>query len=325
MFYPRGILAAFTITLASASSLTPLSQLFAATEPQAATTSADAMIWIPAGSFKMGTSPDYEGAHDPDERPLRTVTLTQGFWIARNETTNAEYAKFLAALAEKKGDDSEWRHPEQPKGAGGGFKDHTPQYWDDANLNAPNLPVVGVDWWDAYAYAKWAGMRLPTEAEWELTARGTDGRLYLWGEEWPPKKKWGNFADASLDKVETGNDLVEGGYDDGFPRTSPVGSFPDGASWSGAMDLAGNVWEWCQDRYAAYDPAATIDPRGPEEATGRAVRGASWRCADGADFRCAFRDNYDPEFRQDDLGFRVARDFDEAKDGKAAPKEAVKP
>jgi formylglycine-generating enzyme required for sulfatase activity len=253
------------------------------------------MVWIPAGEFLMGTPETYEGAHDPDERPLRKVKLTKGFWLAKHETTNAEYAKFLDAV-QAAGDDAAWRHPEQPAGPDGKSKDHTPAYWNDPNFNAADKPVVGVDWWDACAYAKWAGMRLPTEAEWEYAARSTDGRLYIWGGDWPPTKKVGNFAETGIK-----------GYKDGFEHTAPVGSFPDGASWCGALDMAGNVWEWCQDRYAPYDPEKNVDPTGDASANGRAVRGGSWKGDDGADFRCAFRDNYEPDYRSDDFGFRCAK------------------
>ncbi len=284
-----------------------------AAEPAPAASHPVDMVWIPAGTFQMGTPATYEGAHDPDEEPLRPVQLTKGFWLARNETTNADYAKFLAALEAAGGDDSKWRHAEQPAGADGKAKDHTPQSWKAKNLNAPKQPVVGVDWWDAYAYAKWAGLRLPTEAEWEYAARGKDARLLVWGSEWPPKSKLGNFADESLKKIEPGAEVVKG-YDDGHAASAPVGSFPAGASWCGALDLTGNVWEWCNDRYAPYVAAENKDPVGSSTEPGRVVRGGSWRGADIADFRCAFRDNYDPETRQDDLGFRVARDFNPAHD-----------
>ncbi len=274
-----------------------------ATQPVSATQPFD-MIWIPAGTFTMGTPDDFKDAHDPDECPQRTVTLTRGYWLARHETTNAEYARFLDAVVHA-GSDDKWAHPQQPKGPGGKQKDHTPKYWSDANLNKPKQPVVGVDWWDAYAYAAWAGLRLPTEAEWEYAARGRDGRLFPWGNQWPPPAATGNFADEDAAKAVSDIQPI-GGYSDGQIYTAPVGSFPAGASWCGAMDMAGNVWEWCADRYAPYDRAQNVDPTGPPDATGRVVRGGSWRGNEPTDQRTAFRDNYEAEFRGDDYGFRCA-------------------
>ena len=155
----------------------------------------DGFVWVPAGKFLMGTPVDFKEAHDPDECPQRTVELTRGFWIARDEVTNAEYALFLADL--KLTGTHAKCNPNEPKD-----KDHTPAFWEDKNLNVPNQPVVGVDWWDASSYAAWAGMRLPTEAEWEYAARGPDGRKFPWGETWPPVALQGNFADESAKDIE---------------------------------------------------------------------------------------------------------------------------
>jgi len=262
------------------------------------------MVWVPAGTFIMGTPQDYAGEHDPDECPERKVTLTKGFWLARHETTNAQYARFLKAVAEA-GGDAMWAHPEQPKGPGGQPKDHTPKFWNDPKLNQPQQPVVGVDWWDAYAYAKWAGLRLPTEAEWEYAARGKDGRLYPWGNTWPPPQGAGNFADESAAEALADLEIIAK-YRDGYVFSAPVGSFKQGATWCGAQDMIGNVWEWCADRYAPYDPKQTVDPVGALKATGRVIRGGSWRGSNSSDFRTAFRDNYEPDYRSDDYGFRCA-------------------
>ncbi len=284
-------------------------ELYGPTDGPAEADRDSAMVWIPVGTFLMGTPEDFDWDHDPDECPQREVTLTQGYWIGRHEVTNAEYAEFLAAI-EEAGGAAAWTHPEQPPEADGQPKSHVPEFWDDENLTRPDLPVVGVDWWDAYAYAKWAGVRLPTEAEWEYAARSDDGRLFPWGDAWPPPAGAGNFADASLHAVEP-TAMMIADYDDGHPRTAPVGSFPAGEAWSGARDMAGNVWEWVYDRYGPHDPEATVDPRGHPDAYGRTIKGGSWRGYESADFRTAFRDNYDPEYRSDDLGFRVARSLRE--------------
>jgi formylglycine-generating enzyme required for sulfatase activity len=257
------------------------------------------MVWLPAGRFLMGTPTDYAGEHDPDECPQRTVEITRGFWLARCEVTNAEYGRFLAEIT-RMGKHGRC-HPDEPKG-----KDHTPAYWTDEHLNAPAQPVVGVDWWDAHAYAAWAGLRLPTEAEWEYAARGTNGRKFLWGEAWPPTIPVGNLADETAGKAVDGVEVLKG-YADGHAYTAPVGAYPAGASWCGALDLAGNVWEWCADRYDVYDVKVDRDPTGSATAPGRVVRGGSWRSSDPADVRCAFRDNYETDYRDDSYGFRCAR------------------
>ena len=96
-------------------------------------------------------------------------------------------------------------------------------------------------------------------------------------------------------------------YTDGYSYTSPTGSFPAGASWCGALDMAGNVWEWCNDRYDVYDVKEIKDPIGSTTAAGRVVRGGSWRSSEPGDLRCGFRDNYEPTYRDDSYGFRVVR------------------
>jgi formylglycine-generating enzyme required for sulfatase activity len=265
-----------------------------------------AMVYLPPASFIMGTPATFAGAHDPDEEPERRVTLTQGCWIALRETTNAEYAAFLAAVRAA-GTDAAWAHPDQPRNPDGSAKDHTPEGWTDPVGRRSELPVVGVDWWDAWAYAAWAGLRLPTEAEWEYACRGTDGRLYAWGAAWPPPVGSGNFADDARAKVDPTGDLVKG-YDDGFADLAPAGACPAATSWCGTRDQTGNVWEWCADRYGPATGLPTTDPAGAATGSGRVVKGGSFRNGLAEDFRCAFRDNYDPGVRQDDLGFRCAID-----------------
>jgi len=155
------------------------------------------MVLVPAGEFVMGSEAG------PSERPVRRVFL-DAYYIDTYEVTNGLYGKFLQAT-----------------------RRHEPRYWKDARVNDPNQPVVGVTWYDAEAYCHWSGKRLPTEAEWEKAARGTDGRISPWGNQW-------DSARASTS-------------DGGSGKLSPVGSYEAGKSPYGAYDMAGNVWEWVAD------------------------------------------------------------------------------
>jgi len=296
------------------------------------------MIAIPAGEFLMGTAdahPDlpaarlvpgrlkpvdvkiaraWEGWALEDERPQRTVRL-RAYAIDRYEVTNGQYRRFLADVQQH--GDAAWAHPDQPPG-----KDHTPRYWREFNplLRDPeyaqlahfhgatfmqdDTPVVGVDWFDAWAYARWAGKRLPTEAEWEFAARGADGRRWPWGDAW----QWGR-CNIVGDKV--GADVRLGGREkDGFCYPAPVGSFPEGRSPSGCDDMAGNAAEWVADWYSpdAYRTTAADDPAGPASGAARVVRGGSSQNYP-SQTRCAVRAHREPEFRTFTLGFRCARDL----------------
>jgi len=189
------------------------------------------MVLIPAGEFLMG-SDEFD-----DEKPVHKVYLDD-FYIDKYEVTNAQYKKFMDATGHKK-----------------------PRYWDNPNYNAPDKPVVGVSWEDAAAYARWAGKRLPTEAEWEKAARGgLVGKRFVWGDEWPPPSGAGNFDIG----------------DDGYEYTAPVGKFkPNGY---GLYDMAGNVWEWCGDWYDRdyYANSPGRNPKGPSSGEYRVLRGGSW-------------------------------------------------
>lgn len=154
-------------------------------------------------------------------------------------------------------------------------------------------PVVYVSWEDAQAYCKHYGLRLPTEAEWEYAARGRKGTKYPWGNEWDKSR------------CCNGENPGPGG------RTCPVGSFPAGASWCGALDLTGNVWEWCGDWYSNryYGESPAEDPQGPTAGDYRVLRGGSWHNSNGGTLRCAYRLSLHPPLRFNDLGggFRGAR------------------
>jgi len=227
------------------------------------------MVLIPAGDFFMGSN-DNDASADGDEKPMRSVYLDE-FWIDKFEVTNADLSQFVEATgyqtdAEKEGRSKNWQS------AAEGKEDH---------------PVVYVSWNDALAYCEWLGKRLPTEAEWEKAARGTDGRIWPWGNDWDENKV--NSKEA------------------GPGHTTAVGSYPDGASPYGCMDMAGNVWEWVTDPYQRdyYQAAPDRNPQGPNQGASRVVRGGSWALPQSLT-RSASRFEFIPWVGRDDLGFRCA-------------------
>jgi formylglycine-generating enzyme required for sulfatase activity len=248
------------------------------------------LIGIPAGGFWMGSGDDDVYA-EPDEWPLRRVQLA-GYWIDETEVTNAMYARCVSA-----GDCT------PPPAVFGAFSPHV--YYGEASYD--DYPVVNVTWQQAGQYCMWAGRRLPTEAEWEKAARGTDARRFPW--EWigvaDPEKL--NFCDQSCNFA-----WHVAGVDDGYPETAPVGSYPKGASPYHVLDMAGNVWEWTADWYSAayYKQAPLSNPPGPETGIWKVVRGGSW--LDGVHVRSlvyarsANRYYQSPETARSDIGFRCA-------------------
>lgn len=223
------------------------------------------MVWVPAGEFTMGSA-----SGDKNEKPVHKVRISRGFWLYRTEVTNAQYGRFLAA------------DPGRRK----------PEFWNDPRFNAPRQPVVGVSWDDAAAYCRWAGGRLPSEAEWEYAARGADGRKYPWGNQEPAATR-AVFRQAAR-------------------KAAPGGSCPEGKSWCGALDLAGNVWEWCADWYTEgyYRTSPLVDPKGPASGIDRIQRGGAWD-VDAYVLRAAFRDSLAPGSRLSGTGFRPVGDFPE--------------
>jgi formylglycine-generating enzyme required for sulfatase activity len=228
-------------------------------------------VVVPAGEFLMGST-DADGMASTDEKPQHKVYL-DAFLIDRTEVTNAMYAKCEQAGA--------CQAPRATSSA------KQPSYY--GNPKYDNYPVINVTWNDAQAYCAWAGGRLPTEAEWEKAARGTDGRTYPWGDE-PPDPQKANYSDSKVGD------------------TTPVGVYPPGASPYGALDMAGNVWEWTADWYgdATYASSSAKNPTGPSSGDTRVLRGGSW--GDGEDgARAANRFRRYPVNWNDDNGFRCAR------------------
>jgi len=188
------------------------------------------VVYIPPGEFQMGLSLYPDG----DEYPQHTVYV-DGFWIGKYEVTNAQYRKCVEAGACQKPVDSKWYN----------------------KPDCANWPVVYVDWHRARDYAQWAGGRLPTEAEWEKAARGTDGRTYPWGDFWDPKKC--NTRDGGPDEP------------------SPVGKYsPAGDSPYGVSDMAGNVWEWTSSLLRPYPYNPGDGREDPNSLEAQVLRGGSW-------------------------------------------------
>ena len=232
------------------------------------------MVTIAEGSFIRGSGPE---AGRADERPRQTIYLGV-FMIDTYEVTNGQYLKFIAATGHKE--------PFNVYGTGSLF--------DVKEIE--NLPVVQVTWHDAADYCQWVGKRLPTEAEWEKAARGTDGRDYPWGDEAPSTRR----VNFNRDWVATRTLL-------------PVGSLPDGVSPYGVHDLSGNAREWVQDWYAKdyYQVAPDRNPKGPKSGLLKVIRGGSWHSFE-PDIRAAARGKGGFALKTHGTGFRCARDVSPA-------------
>lgn len=276
----------------------------------------DGMVWVPGGEFWMGAA---DGDEDkfPDATPRHRVYV-DGFWMDRTEVTNSEFTKFVEAtryktIAEREIDPNDypgvdpaklvpfsavftppdesvpldnflqwwkgvpgadWRHPEGP---------------DSDIRGRMNHPVVHVCWLDAAAYAKWAGKRLPTEAEWEFAARGGhDRQRYVWGDKVKPGPGWPA-------NIWQGNFPNKNSADDGYVATAPVASFP--ANDFGLYDMAGNVWEWCADWYRPdyYRESPSRNPQGPDDSFDPQEPGVPKRVQRGGSFLCC--DQYCVRYR----------------------------
>lgn len=269
------------------------------------------MLWAPPGAFRMGsTNAEIDGALElceaargscaaswvASEQPHHEVSLA-GFWIDATEVTNEQFCRFLNSEGNRIEGGRAWldvRSPDclileiddefRPKE---GFEDH---------------PVVEVSWFGANAYATWAGGRLPTEAEWAYAARGPDSAVFPWGNSFDGTAL--SYCDANC-AFDTRNESS----DDGYARTAPVGIYPTGASWVGALDMAGNVWEWCADWYSStyYQESPAENPTGPPTGTRRVCRGGAWG-GDPYDVRSARRGGIRPRDSYASIGFRCVMD-----------------
>lgn len=240
-------------------------------------------VLVPAGPYLAGTAAPRSDSFrmKQGDNPLRAVQLP-AFLIDRTTVTNSRYAEFLAAV-EDSSDPAGWDHPDQPVDSGRG---HRPVHWHDPRFNAPGMPVVGVDWYDAWAFANWAGGALPSEQQWEKAARGVDGRAYPWGDEWDPARV--NYVERSygqpvgdLDELEAL--LVTTTHDDTPAHpVLPADSLPGGASPYGVLQMSGNVWELTRTNFFTGED---MDPffrgRHPMEFMNRkdafhVLRGGTW-------------------------------------------------
>ncbi len=254
-------------------------------------------VFVPAGSFRMGTN-----GGKAEELPVHDVTV-DAFWIDRTEVTNAQFEAFVRATglqteAERAGGGhvyqgdswqllagADWRHPQGPGSAA-----------------EPSHPVVLVTWEEATGFCNWAGSRLPTEAEWEFAARGPQSLPFPWGLE--RDTRLFNSCDVNC-PFEWRNAAI----DDGYAYTAPVGSYPGGASWVGALDMIGNVWEWVNDWYDenAYTETPRVNPAGPESGALRVIRGVAWVHEPGIHY-AANRGRGFPMAAYNGFGFRCAGD-----------------
>lgn len=248
----------------------------------------DYWVTIPAGNSVMGAQgqdpnkPSYSRDAKERESPVHEVYLDE-FRIARYPVTVGQYRQFI---------DDEGYEDERWWTAGGFRGFSAPDAWD-SQLQYPSRPVVGVSWWEAAAFCAWAGVRLPSEAEWERAAGGTEGRKYPWGDE-PIDEKRANFA--------------SGPSQPNVGHPTPVGIYPPGNTRDEICDMAGNVWEWCEDWFGEYPPGSVSNPHGPPEATYRVIRGGCFGIGSES-CRSVFRDADEPGHRNRSLGFRAAADL----------------
>ena len=226
------------------------------------------LAYVPGGEFEMGDGKD-------SNCPKHRVEV-DGYWIGLSCVTNGQYGRFVAEMKHRAPDKADYGIP----------------VWQNGRCPEEKLdhPVVCVSWDDAVAYGKWAGLRLPTEAEWEKAARGVKGLIYPWGDEWDEKR-------------------CRNANNRGSEETTVVWGYPGGVSGYGAGQQSGNVWEWCADWYDEkyYGKDEVRNPSGPPAGSYRVRRGGSWGDGVASDFRGADRNWIDPSCRSGYQGFRLAR------------------
>jgi sulfatase modifying factor 1 len=235
------------------------------------------LVLIPAGPFPMGVPPgDRDGGRD--EYPRHEVFI-DAFYMDKYEITNGRYLAFVKA--------TDHRVPQNPRNA-------TRNLWEGVAIpeSLADRPVVNVDWSDAEAYCKWAGRRLPTEAEWEKAAKGNNDWRFPWGNVEPTPKHL-NYNQRWI----------------GEKTLMPVGSYEAGRSPYGVYDMAGNVWEWVNDWYDAryYEKSAAKNPKGPETGKGKVLRSSGWQVETPL-VRIFTRVESDATVRNESTGFRCAAD-----------------
>jgi formylglycine-generating enzyme required for sulfatase activity len=270
------------------------------------------MVYVPGGEFKMGSTDadlryaqqlcnkDYGRVQERClrqwwrmEQPMHAVTV-DSLWIDRTEVTNAQYEQCVEAGA-----------CDPPA------EIHTPDgdlYYGNSAYD--DYPVVDVSWHKADQYCAWAGVRLPTEAEWEYAARGREAWRYPWGDEFDGTRL--NYCDVNC-PMPWGDASV----DDGYGFTAPVGTYAAGSSWCGALDMSGNVWEWVADWYEAtyYGRLPAENPTGPASGEERVRRGGSWHYSpDGT--RTTTRFGVSPDLSDNFQGFRCASGEEQAPAGR---------
>ena len=257
------------------------------------------LLRINAGQFEMGSL-----TGDRNEAPVHVVEL-DSFWIDRLEISNRAFMYFVQitghrTLAEQQGKSVIYKD--------GGYQEVVDAHWSSPIGHPSNLrefldhPVVQIAWPDADAYCKWAGKRLPTEAEWEYASSASAKSFFPWGDTAP---------DSNLQyRANYGsNSCCRENDQDGFLNTAPVGSFPSGASPFGVHDMAGNVWEWTADWYSGtyYSSSPKRNPRGPATGAERVLRGGSWISYPFM-LRTTYRGKHTPDTRHNYGGFRCVRE-----------------
>lgn len=291
------------------------------------------MIWIPGGIYQMG-SEDFA-----DSKPIHTVTV-KGLWMDEHEVTNVQFAAFVKAtgyktVAERPLNPADYPNVPVDKLVAGSAVFSPPshkvslddplQWWQYVNgaswqhpkgagssvTGRTNDPVVQVCYEDAVAYAKWAGKRLPTEAEWEFAARGGKQTKYYWGDELKPKGKW-------VANIFQGSFPDNNSKEDGYTEVAPVKTFL--ANAYGLYDMEGNVWEWCNDFYRPdyYQKSPANNPQGPADsydpdepgAVKHVQRGGSFLCSDQycIRYKAGSRGKGETSSASNNLGFRCVKD-----------------